>query len=451
VSQPRAVQTAAAAPPRSAMERLCDLMTLFFILQTIDALAIIDRLVYGTWDGKSGDKISQSLNLLQIGISLALFGLGLRKTRRIGTGGWLALLLPALFLLSTVWSVDPSTTLRRAVLYMFFILGCIGVANIYRAERFLELFALAGFLSVISSIILLIVSHDNAFLIDPSAEPSTAFSPDFRGIFAHKNVLGQVMAAGALAALHGIRASRKRRMLNIVMVCSFIGMTFASKSTTSLLTVLSFTSVTLSVLMLRLGGIGRILGMASFVVLAIAVTGAAVFPDALLEIVGKDPTLTGRTELWALVMDAIAQKPVTGWGFYAFWSSANPLSSEISQAVGWNVPQAHNGILEILLELGLVGAVAIVAFLVRTMVLGIRCIGTPANELGITALLSCGGILLVGATEMVVLDPSEPGATLLFVTAFMCEYALRSPQARRYSAPALSAAYPIGNRPGRML
>jgi exopolysaccharide production protein ExoQ len=69
----------------------------------------------------------------------------------------------------------------------------------------------------------------------------------------------------------------------------------------------------------------------------------ATFSTAL----NRDVTLTGRTEVWAAVLPAIQQQPLLGYGFGSFWTDARRELYEI--------PTAHNGYLDILLELGAVG------------------------------------------------------------------------------------------------
>jgi len=64
---------------------------------------------------------------------------------------------------------------------------------------------------------------------------------------------------------------------------------------------------------------------------------------------GRDTTLTGRTEVWADVLPAIKQEPLLGYGLGSFWTDARRQRYEI--------PTAHNGYLDILLELGEVGLV----------------------------------------------------------------------------------------------
>lgn len=62
---------------------------------------------------------------------------------------------------------------------------------------------------------------------------------------------------------------------------------------------------------------------------------------------GRDSTLTGRTEVWANVLPAIKRQPLVGYGFGSFWTDARRKLYEI--------PTAHNGYLDIMLELGEIG------------------------------------------------------------------------------------------------
>jgi hypothetical protein len=54
--------------------------SVFFVLHSMSALGIIDRAIYGpAWVGKSGDKMTEALNLLGMFTSLFLFWVGTRK------------------------------------------------------------------------------------------------------------------------------------------------------------------------------------------------------------------------------------------------------------------------------------------------------------------------------------------------------------------------------------
>jgi exopolysaccharide production protein ExoQ len=63
--------------------------------------------------------------------------------------------------------------------------------------------------------------------------------------------------------------------------------------------------------------------------------------------VGRDSTLTGRTEVWAAVLPSMQQQPLLGYGLGSFWTDA--------RRAFYDIPTAHNGYLDVLLELGAVG------------------------------------------------------------------------------------------------
>jgi O-antigen ligase len=67
---------------------------------------------------------------------------------------------------------------------------------------------------------------------------------------------------------------------------------------------------------------------------------------------GRDPTLSGRTAIWAQVLRSIARHPLLGYGYEAFWRGMQGPSLQISSSVHFVVVHAHNGFLEIALELG---------------------------------------------------------------------------------------------------
>ena len=214
------------------------------------------------------------------------------------------------------------------------------------------------------------------------------------------------------------------------MLILFIAVALLSKSSTSTMTILAFCSSEGIVMLLRKGGAARVTAIVAAVVLLPFVLYTALFPDFLLQMIGKDPTLTGRTDLWALVVDDIAKRPLLGWGYSAFWSPNSPAAVEISTALMWYVPQAHNGLLEILLNIGIVGAALFIFLWARTVRLALQCLHTQEKALAISTLYSCGGILLLGITESVLIEPAQISTSVFFITGLMCEVAVKT--ARRH-------------------
>jgi O-antigen ligase len=75
----------------------------------------------------------------------------------------------------------------------------------------------------------------------------------------------------------------------------------------------------------------------------------------LVLLLGRDGTMTGRTDIWRAVMQAIMKHPLVGYGFSAFWLSLRGESANIILALRWAVPAAHNGFLDVWLQLGAAG------------------------------------------------------------------------------------------------
>jgi exopolysaccharide production protein ExoQ len=78
---------------------------------------------------------------------------------------------------------------------------------------------------------------------------------------------------------------------------------------------------------------------------------------------GRNLTLTGRTELWAAVLQ-LQTNPLLGTGFESFW--LGPRLDALWKDFFWHPIQAHNGYIEIYLNLGLVGILLYIGQFVGT-------------------------------------------------------------------------------------
>jgi exopolysaccharide production protein ExoQ len=80
--------------------------------------------------------------------------------------------------------------------------------------------------------------------------------------------------------------------------------------------------------------------------------------------VGKDPTLTDRTKIWAFVL-SMHTNPLVGTGYESFW--LGPRLEWIWQQAGLGgLTEAHNGYLEVFLNLGIIGLLLLSAFLLAS-------------------------------------------------------------------------------------
>ena len=84
---------------------------------------------------------------------------------------------------------------------------------------------------------------------------------------------------------------------------------------------------------------------------------------ALAEAVGRDPTLTDRTKIWSILL-AMDTNPLLGTGYESFW--LGPRLLKIRGASLGYINEAHNGYLQMYLQLGLIGLFLLAWFLIAS-------------------------------------------------------------------------------------
>lgn len=266
-----------------------------------------------------------------------------------------------LVLTSTLWSIEPSQTLRRAIALLGTTLVGLYVATKFEPK---EQIRIVGAVVAIAGLASFAVA-----ILYPKA--GVAGAGEWKGVFHHKNMLGHTMALGVFCFSFMAIGEKKRRILSIVMAlfCGF--MLIMSQSVTALGVCL----VMLVVLKFR-----RIfqVPVRTFVIfglafLAIAVPATIWFManlDSFLLAIGKDPTLTGRIPLWQAVVGEIAKRPILGYGYQAFWYS--PEGDRVHTFLNWLPMHSHDGYLETTLALGFVGMTVLILGWLTNVMRGFR-------------------------------------------------------------------------------
>lgn len=86
---------------------------------------------------------------------------------------------------------------------------------------------------------------------------------------------------------------------------------------------------------------------------------------SMAQAVGKEPTLTDRTKIWAFLLN-MHTNPFIGTGYQSFWLGPR-LTWFWSNAGLGHLNEAHNGYLEVYLELGVIGVILLVGFLIASL------------------------------------------------------------------------------------
>ena len=196
------------------------------------------------------------------------------------------------------------------------------------------------------------------------------WTPTYVGVTGNKNELGMICLVVGLGSVWrlmldmrtGKAAGRPRHLMahGILLVVTLWLFSMAS-STTSLSCLLMGTGVLAVMSSRTFGGKTALVHMMVAAMILVAVFALFLDPGgALLESMGKDPTLTGRTDIWKGLIGMVVN-PVVGAGYESFWLGSRLVDS---RSLMWRLNEAHNGYLEVYLNLGAVGVVLLALVIV---------------------------------------------------------------------------------------
>ncbi len=181
----------------------------------------------------------------------------------------------------------------------------------------------------------------------------------WRGVYGHKNVFGTVCAMAATMTILASPNILPSRLFKLLLVGALILACIMSRSATAI--AILFIAPAVSVLSLRLSAAQQALLVLVAVPLAF---GVYAILGTIFALLGRDMTFTGRTTIWAYVPDAVAQRPMLGFGYAS--TTYGDFILKIYRAMG--VTNPHNGFLDILLSLGIVGLCIFVACFISTWI-----------------------------------------------------------------------------------
>ena len=184
----------------------------------------------------------------------------------------------------------------------------------------------------------------------------------YTGVTTNKNMIGYLCFVCGLFLIFRFfkrgpkriwREDRKEFMISATLLCMTAWLMSIADAKTALMCLFISSGVSLALGYQSFRNhLGAYLasGLVAFVVfhLWLGVT------EAIISGLGRDTTLTGRTELWPRVLSMV-RNPIGGEGFESFWLGYR---LEALQAAYYFRPnQAHNGYIEVYLNLGVIGLV----------------------------------------------------------------------------------------------
>jgi exopolysaccharide production protein ExoQ len=307
------------------------------------------------------------------------------------------LLFMGWIILSSFWAPQFDKSFKNAN-----ELGIVTLTGLYLGSRF----SLREFLKL-AAIGLGLVALGNFLycLAVPSIGIQVGIqSGAWRGLFIQKNTLARVLFFSSLIFLSLLSEKdpmdrlRGRWIQAGLAICTL--MTVLSQSKTGLVLLLGFMILVQIFKVLR--SRHSIVFPMIFCVLLIASMATFVMVqnyEAVLVGLGRDVTLSGRTDIWGAIVDKIFHQPWIGYGYGGFWQGKEGESIDIWYIARDMPPHGHNGYLDMALDIGLVGLGLFVIDFLRTIARSIRCLRQMPMMESIFPILYLSGVFMYNITE----------------------------------------------------
>lgn len=301
-------------------------------------------------------------------ISIIFIAIDRKQIFQIINHSWPVFLLPVFALISTLWSEVPERSLYASLQLLITTLIAVWIAVRFSAVNIFTSLMLATAVGVLASL-----ANNYLHFIDTTPkEIYVGMEITYSGIYNQKNVFGKVIDLLVLSMI--VVGIRFHKLSLAVFVCVLLWIPLSwSKSAGSILIYLITMIVPFYWWLSRNSKNQFVLFLFLMVILLSSLLLVLLLDldlvNDLLLAVGKDSTLTGRTQLWSTGLDVFSQYPIFGVGYQAFWvpGAFEEVQKIHSMFLGQPINGFHNAYIEVLVALGLFGFSIFILLLVSTL------------------------------------------------------------------------------------
>lgn len=186
-----------------------------------------------------------------------------------------------------------------------------------------------------------------------------------QGVMGNANLLSMIALLGIIVAAARI-VDRQTRAWGWTTIVAGVACFALSRSATVIAAAVVVAGVLVAVLCARRLAVParRWFGGGLLALAVVALTVAWLLREPLLDLVGRSSDLTGRGDIWLAVWHLIVERPVLGWGWVSYWPPWTPPFDGLVVIRGVEYLQAHNAWLDTWLQLGALGVLVLLAYVV---------------------------------------------------------------------------------------
>ena len=319
-----------------------------------------------------GDPVGRAikLSLLGIAILVVLWRRALAYVLALQVNIYFLIFI-AMIPLSALWSIDRSATIARFVSVICNLSVCFAFGlTSWHPQRFQNVVRPVLTFLLAASIVFGII-WPNAAIMPGEGTLKNAW----QGLFDQKNIFGQTASFGIILWGHAWTTGEVKWWKGVIGLGISTACVLLSRSSTSLLASI-FGSMFLLMFISTPPNIRRympfmvVLFGAVIITYAVAVLRLVPGLDMVLApitlVTGKDTTFSARSIIWEIIKEHIELSPILGSGYGAYWVGPLPQSPSsvfLSRMYGYPT-ESHNGYIEVVNDLGVIGFIVLFGFLV---------------------------------------------------------------------------------------
>lgn len=270
--------------------------------------------------------------------------------------------------LSSILCYDPVSSIRSIISLVFNFIFAYIIFRSCDTDTFLYIILRTMIISLFISLILLPIKSDLVIYFDPMERSSIIGLPNFKGLYPHKIHAGIYNSIGYLLSLYFYK--RTNSLKYYIFSYFFMAAVLASGSSLALTAFIAvfFIPPTIQKLYRVIGKKGLIF-VSVFLALVIFLVFYFDVWTYILMLLGRDASLTGRTEIWDFGFRYISAHPLFGGGYDVFFEDDlnAPAQALWSESDYYNAPSFHNGYIQILAETGIIGGTPFLILLFRNL------------------------------------------------------------------------------------
>ena len=309
-------------------------------------------IILGSRSSEEADIDSPLLRIIFLLIYFVTIGLLAFRWQRslafLRTNLWLLFLI-GLAIASISWSSIPAISFRKVIALLGTTFFGIYLGSRYTFEQQLKIYGWVFGIAVFFSFLFALLIPEYGIM------NTISITGAWRGIYPHKNGLGESMFASFLTFYFLSLLSKQQLLFRLLCILSVL-LIYFGQSATALMSVLFIFLTAQGLKKLSLKSRRSVLMILLFLILTSLLMFLIILNfNTFLNVNNKDITLSGRTFLWDSLGDFIRQKPWLGYGYGSFFSSEGREANLLWQVHDWSPVHSHNGYIQLWINLGIVG------------------------------------------------------------------------------------------------